>query len=162
MQMPDFGVHHKMEIIVDDLSGQEIADFLSQHMADMKSISPPESRHALDLEGLRCDDVTFWSVYEKGSLLGCGAIKELDSIHGEIKSMRIALSSRGKGIASMLLKHILHISKIRGYKRISLETGSMDFFMPARELYLKHGFEYCRPFDCYKEDPNSVFMTLKL
>ena len=151
-----------MEIIVDNLLGQEIAEFLNQHMADMISISPPQSRHALDLDGLRSSDVTFWSVYEKGALLGCGALKELDSTHAEIKSMRTALNSRGKGIASQLLKYILQICETRKYKRVSLETGSMDFFIPARALYLKHGFEFCSPFGSYKEDPNSVFMTMKL
>ena len=160
--MPKSTVNPDIKILVDDLSSRKIADFLNQHMADMISISPPESRHALDLDGLRSEAVTFWSVYEKRSLLGCGAIKQLDSTHGEIKSMRTAQESRGKGIASMLLMHILDVSKTRGYKRVSLETGSMDFFVPARELYLKHGFEYCSAFDHYREDPNSLFMTLKL
>lgn len=160
--MSGFLCKSKVKIIVDDLSGQNIANFLEQQIADMISISPPESRHALDLAGLRSDDITFWSAYENDSLLGCGAIKELDPTHGEIKSMRTEKNSRAKGIATKLLRHILLVSKGRGYKRVSLETGSMDFFVPARELYLKNGFKICPPFASYKEDPNSVFMTLKL
>ena len=152
----------QIKILLDNLSGQDIADFLDQHIQDMKSISPPESKHALDLEGLRSDDITFWSVYDNNVLVGCGALKELDATHGEIKSMRTAPQSRGKGIASRLLKHIIRVSTGRGYKKISLETGSMAFFDPARKLYFNHGFQVCPPFADYKEDPNSMFMTLVL
>jgi len=148
-----------MEIILDDLSCKEIAEFLQEHIDDMKTTSPPESKHALGLDGLRSLDVTFWSVYEQGSLVGCGALKELSSYHGEIKSMRTAKSSRGKGVASTLLKHIFLVASSRGYKKLSLETGSMQFFEPARKLYLNHGFQVCAPFGKYIEDPNSVFMS---
>ena len=151
-----------MKIVNDNLLGQEIAEFLEQHIEDMKYVSPPESKHALDLEGLRSDDITFWSVYEEDSLVGCGALKELDAFQGEIKSMRIAPDARGNGLASKLLKHIIHVSMQRGYKRLSLETGSMEFFKPALKLYLNHGFKVCPPFASYKEDPNSIFMTLEL
>ncbi len=151
-----------MKIVVDELTSQEIADFLDQHIKEMKSVSPPESKHALDLEGLRSELITFWSVYENGSLVGCGAIKELDLAHAEIKSMRTAQHARGKGVASNLLTHILNVSRARGYKHISLETGSMDYFIPARQLYRKYGFNECPPFAQYKEDPNSIFMTLTL
>ncbi|MDJ0531794.1 MAG: GNAT family N-acetyltransferase [Xenococcaceae cyanobacterium MO_207.B15] len=152
----------KMEIRVDDLSGAEIADFLEEHIREMKTVSPPESKHALDLDGLRKAEVTFWTVWDGSSLIGCGAIKELSADHAEVKSMRTSVSHRGKGIASMLLQHILNEAKLRGYRRISLETGSMPFFDPARNLYTKYGFENCAPFSTYKEDPNSVFMTKEL
>jgi len=151
-----------MEIVVDDLMGEEIARFLDEHLEDMRSISPPESKHALDLEGLRAPEVTFWTVHDAGQLVACGAIKELDKSHAEIKSMRTEPGQRGRGTASMLLDYIISESKHRGYSRISLETGSMDYFLPARNLYLKHGFEFCPPFAAYVEDPNSVFMTLNL
>ena len=151
-----------MEIKIDDLSGSEIAEFLEEHIREMKSVSPPESKHALDLEGLRKPEITFWTLWDDSRLIGCGAIKELDTNHAEIKSMRTTISCRGKGVASMLLQHILKEAELRGYWRISLETGSMPFFEPARNLYAKYGFENCAPFSTYREDPNSVFMTRKL
>ena len=151
-----------MEIRVDDLSGPEIAEFLEDHIRDMRSVSPPESKHALDLEGLRKPDITFWTVWEHHQLVGCGAIKELDSTHGEIKSMRTRASHRGKGVGSFVLQHILRVAKERGYRRVSLETGSMPFFEPARRLYRSHGFRDCAPFSNYKKDPNSVFLTRDL
>jgi putative acetyltransferase len=148
-----------MEIKIDDLSGREIAEFLEAHIRDMKAISPPESKHALDLEGLRKPEITFWTVWDEATLIGCGAIKELDSEHAEVKSMRTSESYRGKGVASTLLHHIVNEAKARGYRRLSLETGSMPFFEPARRLYAKFGFETCAPFSNYREDPNSAFMT---
>jgi putative acetyltransferase len=151
-----------MEIKIDNLSGSEIAEFLEEHIREMKSVSPPESKHALDLAGLRRPEITFWTVWDDDRLIGCGAIKELDAECAEIKSMRTTTSYRGQGIASILLQHILNEAKLRGYRCISLETGSMPFFEPARNLYTKYGFEYCAPFSTYREDPNSVFLTMKL
>lgn len=151
-----------MEIKVDDLSGSEIAEFLEEHIREMKSVSPPESKHALDLAGLRKPEITFWTVWDDARLIGCGAMKELDARHAEIKSMRTTASYRGKGVASMLLEHILNEAKLRGYRCVSLETGSMSFFQPARNLYAKYGFKNCTPFSTYKEDPNSVFMAKDL
>ena len=151
-----------MRIIIDDLSGQAIADFLEEHIRDMRSVSPPESKHALDLDGLRQPDIIFWSVYQEDRLVACGALKELDPHHGELKSMRVAREVRGQGLASQLLLHILDTAQSRGYRRISLETGSMDFFKPAVALYARHGFRPCAPFGDYREDPNSVFMSLGL
>jgi putative acetyltransferase len=152
-------VRRSIKIKIDDLSGSEIAEFLEEHIREMKSVSPPESKHALDLEGLRKPEVIFWTVWDDDRLIGCGAMKELDADLAEIKSMRTIVLYRGQGIASMLLQHILNEAKQRGYQRISLETGSMPFFEPARNLYTKYGFEYCAPFSSYREDPNSVFMT---
>jgi putative acetyltransferase len=151
-----------MEIRVDDLGGPEIAAFLEEHLRDMRAASPPESTHALDLEGLKQPDITFWTVWEGGQLIGCGAIKELNPKHGEIKSMRTRMSHRGKGIGAFVLQHILREARARGYERVSLETGSMRFFEPARALYRKHGFCDCQPFADYTLDPNSVFMTKDL
>jgi putative acetyltransferase len=151
-----------LRIRIDDLSGPEIAAFLEEHLQDMRAASPPESKHALDLEGLRQPAVTFWTVWEGQVLAACGAIKELDPGHGEIKSMRTSAAFKQKGLASLLLAHILAVARQRGYSRLSLETGSMVFFEPARRLYAKFGFASCAPFADYKEDPNSVFMTLAL
>ena len=151
-----------MRIRIDDLSGPEIAAFLEEHLADMRAASPPESKHALDLDGLRRPEVSFWTVWDGPILAACGAIKQLDAGHGEIKSMRTAAAFKQQGVASLLLAHILEVARQRGYRRLSLETGSMDFFEPARRLYAKFGFVRCAPFADYKEDPNSVFMSLAL
>jgi putative acetyltransferase len=151
-----------MDIRIDDLSGPEIAELLREHLRDMHRVSPPESIHALDLESLRKPDITFWTMWDAGRLAGCGALKELDSQHAEIKSMRTASAYRRKGVAKQLLQHILAEAKQRSYTRVSLETGSMDFFLPARALYATFGFEPCPPFADYIVDPNSVFMTKEL
>lgn len=151
-----------MEIRVDDLRGMEIARLLEQHLQDMRATSPPESVHALDLEGLRIPEITFWTVWDENRLAGCGAIKELGPDHGEIKSMRTAPEFRHRGVASLMLSHIIEEARKRNYNRLSLETGSMDFFEPARRLYRKFGFVPCGPFSGYTEDPNSVFMTMQL
>ena len=128
----------------------------------MRRISPPESTHALPIEGLRKPEITFWTVWEDGELLGCGALKELDPQHGEIKSMRTATRHLKKGVAKTLLDYILGEAARRGYRRLSLETGSMEAFEPARQLYARAGFTYCAPFADYIKDPNSVFMTREL
>jgi len=151
-----------MQIRIDDLSGPEIAEFLEEHIRDMKAVSPPESKHALDLEGLRKPEITFWTVWDGNTLVGCGALKELDAKHVEVKSMRVAKGYKQRGIGSMLLQHMLDQAGTRGYQRLSLETGSMPFFEPARSLYAKFGFVACAPFASYKDDPNSVFMTKAL
>ena len=149
-------------IEIDDLCGPEIAAFLDEHIREMKSVSPPESKHALDLPGLRIPAITFWTMWDGASLIACGALKELDAQHAEIKSMRTAADYRGKRIAAKLLQHLLDESMRRGYQRLSLETGSMPFFKPARALYEKFGFQPCAPFADYKLDPNSVFMCRQL
>jgi putative acetyltransferase len=148
-----------MKIEIDDLTGPEIAAFLEEHLHDMRAISPPESKHALDLDGLRQPEITFWTVWDGSRLIGCGALKELDARHGEIKSMRTSAAYRRSGVASRLLQHIIDTAQARRYRRLSLETGSMPFFAPARRLYAKFGFVSCPPFADYVEDPNSVFMT---
>lgn len=151
-----------MDIRVDDLSSPEIAQLLQEHLDDMRRHSPPESVHALDLAALRQPDVTFWRIHQGPVLLGCGALKQLDQAHGEIKSMRTATAHLRKGVAARMLAHILDEARRRAYRRLSLETGSMDAFLPARRLYESRGFRYCGPFGDYVEDPYSVFMTREL
>jgi putative acetyltransferase len=151
-----------VEIREDDLSGREVRELLQEHLANMREISPPESIHALPIEGLRKPEITFWSAWENGELLGCGALKELDSQHGEIKSMRTSRRHRRKGVAKALLDHIIGEAGRRSYGRLSLETGSMEAFEPARQLYARSGFTFCAPFGDYVEDPNSVFMKKEL
>lgn len=151
-----------MTIRVDDLTGPEIAALLEEHLRNMNEFSPPESVHALDLCRLRAPEITFWTAWHGGDLLGCGALKELDAQHGEIKSVRTARVHLRKGVAAMMLQHIVEEAKRRAYRRLSLETGSMDAFIPARTLYARFGFTVCAPFGSYREDPNSVFMTLEL
>jgi putative acetyltransferase len=148
-----------MNIRVDDLSSPEIIGLLHEHLRSVALLSPPESVHALGLEALRQPDITFWSVWQSSELMGCGAIKELDPRHGEIKSMRTASPHLRKGVAATLMHHILEEAKRRSYERLSLETGSMEAFAPARSLYARFGFEPCGPFANYVEDPHSVFMT---
>lgn len=148
-----------MEIVVDDLTGGQIAQFLDDHLAQLRSITPLESKHALDLDALRRPEITFWSVLDGDALVGCGAIKALDARHAELKSMRTRPQRQRSGIASLLLRHIIDETRARGFTRLSLETGSADFFAPARALYTKFGFEYCEPFGDYRPDPHSVFLT---
>ena len=151
-----------MPIVLDDLSGPEVAELLGEHLRDMALHSPPESVHALDLDSLRCPDISFWTLREGGELLGCGALKQLDPKHGEIKSMRTARAHLRRGVAARLLTHIVDQAQRRGYRRLSLETGSAEAFRPAHELYARFGFQPCGPFGDYLEDPFSVFMSREL
>jgi len=152
----------KIEIRMDDLSGPEIAGLLREHLQSMTLYSPPESIHALDLDALRQPAITFWSAWQGSELIGCGAIKELDAGHGEIKSMRTASAHLRKGVAARLMRHILEEAGRRSYRRLSLETGSAEAFAPAHRLYASFGFQFCGPFADYVEDPYSVFMTREL
>ena len=151
-----------MEIKIDDLTGTEIAQLIGEHLHDMTLHSPPESIHALNLDHLKKPDITFWSAWEQGELVGCGALKELDQQHGEIKSMRTSSQHLRKGVAKQILEHIIQEAKKRRLSRLSLETGSMAAFEPARRLYTSFGFQYSDPFSDYIEDPNSVFMTKEI
>lgn len=151
-----------MHITIDDLSGPEIRALLAEHLRHMHEMSPPESVHALDIDGLRRPDVTFWTAWDGGTLLGCGALRELDPSHGEVKSMRTSRAHLRSGVARAMLAHIVAQARRRGYERVSLETGSMAGFAPARRLYESFGFVCCPPFGDYVEDPHSVFMTLAL
>ncbi|MFG3280549.1 GNAT family N-acetyltransferase [Streptomyces sp. NPDC048111] len=151
-----------MRIAVDDLSGPEVARFLDEHVRQMQSISPPESKHALDLDALRRPGITFWTARDAGTVVACGALKRLDAAHAELKSMRTAPARKRSGVASRLLGHIIAEARRMGFTRLSLETGSADFFLPARNLYAKFGFLPCGPFADYRPDPNSTFLTKNL
>ncbi|HEY1243326.1 MAG TPA: GNAT family N-acetyltransferase [Hyphomicrobiaceae bacterium] len=151
-----------MDIRVDDLSRPEIAALLAAHVAFCRGVTPPKSAHVLDLDALRLPEITFWSAWDGGSLLGCAALKELDPSHGEIKSMHTAAPYRGRGVGLGLLRHIEGEARSRGYRQLSLETGSFEAFVPARALYSRYGFVVCAPFGDYRLDPNSVFMTFEL
>jgi putative acetyltransferase len=151
-----------LEIREDDLTGKKIADLLWEHLENMHEITPPESIHALDLEALRSPDITFWTAWQDDELLGCGALKELNSTSGEVKSMRTAKAYLRKGVASKILEHIIKTAEQRAYICLNLETGSFPAFAPARSLYERYGFEYQAPFADYIEDPNSTFMIKKL
>ncbi len=151
-----------LRIVVDDLTGPGIIALLERHLATMRAQSPPESVHALDLDGLRARQVTFWSVYDGEDLVGCGALKDLGAGHGEIKSMHTAAEARGRGVAAAMVSHILAEARRRGYARLSLETGAPEEFAPARRLYARFGFTETGPFGDYVLDPFSVFMTLEL
>ncbi len=151
-----------MQITPDDLTGPEIRDLLQTHFAGMLANSPKDSCHYLDFEGLKGPGVTFWSIWDDDALMGCGAMKELDARHGEVKSMRTHEAHLRKGAGAAMLGHIIATARARGYQRLSLETGSGPAFDAAHALYLRYGFEYCPPFGDYKEDPFSRFMTLAL
>lgn len=151
-----------MEIRVDDLRGPEIKGLLEAHLDLMRAITPPGSVHALDLDGLRAPEVTFWTLWDDGELLCCGALKQIGPSHGEIKSMHTAAHARGRGLGRKMVEHILNEAYSRSYTRLSLETGSFDAFIPARALYADFGFQMTEPFGDYELDPNSAFMTLEL
>ena len=156
--MNDMSVHVRL----DDLSGTAIRELLREHLRTMHLHSPPESVHALDIEALRKPDITFWTAWGGAELLGCGALKELDATHGEVKSMRTSPAHLRKGVAKAVLTHLLGEAAARSYSRVSLETGSGPAFEPARRLYASFGFARCGPFGDYVEDPYSVFMTRTL
>jgi putative acetyltransferase len=147
---------------VDDLTDPRMHALLREHMAGMLANSPIDSVHALDLSGLKVPEITFWTAWDGDELLACGALKELDKSHGEIKSMRTAAKHLRKGAARAILETIIATARNRGYQRLSLETGSTEAFMPALTLYEKFGFEFCGPFAQYKDDPFSRFMCRSL
>ncbi|MCC2975101.1 GNAT family N-acetyltransferase [Sphingomonas sp. PL-96] len=146
-----------------ELDRPDVQALLAAHLAGMHAQSPPESVHALPLEGLRRPDLTFFSARDAdGQLLGVGALRELDASHGEIKSMRTVDDARNRGVGAAMLAHLLRVARERGYTRVSLETGTPEGFAPARRLYERHGFVRCAPFADYREDPFSCCMTLQL
>lgn len=151
-----------MKIIKDDLSQNDIIEVLLNHHQQMFAHSPAESVHALDLEGLRAPEMTFWSAWIDGEIAGCGGMKELAPGHGEIKAMRTVTKHLRKGVALNILNAIIEEASARQYQQVSLETGTHDAFAPARKMYANNGFEECGPFGDYQLDPHSTFMTLKL
>ncbi len=151
-----------MQIQIDDPARDDVQALLEEHLRSMHALSPPESVHALDVSRLMESDITFWTVRKDGVLWGCGALREISSEHGEIKSMRTPSVFRRKGAGRALLNHILFEARCRSYQRVSLETGPAHSFAPAHQLYQSAGFQLCGPFGNYKSDPFSVFMTLQL
>lgn len=149
-----------MRIELDDLSRPQVHALLQEHLDNMYELSPPESVHALDLSKLRVPEISFWTVWDGDELLGCGALKQLDASHGEVKSMRTPQALRRRGAGRAVLGHIIGQARLRGLKRLSLETGSTADFKPAQDLYVSFGFTCCGPFADYKDDPFSTFMTL--
>ncbi len=153
-----------MQIVPGDLDHPAIIDLLKFHLDTNIAVTPPGSVHALDLDGLKVPEIAFFAGWEKNDLLVIGAVKEIASEadgrrHGEIKSMRTVEARRGNGIGAQMLDHLIAHASDKGMERLSLETGSFDYFEPARKLYEKRGFTECEPFGDYTLDPNSVFMT---
>ena len=151
-----------MLITPGDLDDPRVVDLLRTHLASARAETAPGSAHALDLNGLRSPDISFWAIWEDGALLAVGALRRLSPDHGEVKSMHTAQSVRRRGAGSAMLRHIIASARKDGISRLSLETGSWEYFRPARALYAAHGFVECPPFGAYVPDPNSSFMTLDL
>ncbi len=151
-----------MDIRAGDLDDPRVVELLRLHLEQSRAETAPGSAHALDLEGLKGPDVHFWTIWEGAILLGFGGLKELSAVHGEVKSMRTIDTAKRMGVGTAMLRHVIEEARTRGYQRLSLETGSWDYFQPARLFYARHGFIECQPFGGYVLDPNSVFMTLEL
>ena len=151
-----------MHIIEGGLDDPRVAALLETHVARARAETAAGSAHALDLDGLKAPGMTFWSAWEDDDVVGVGALRQLSPDHGEIKSMHTAEAARGRGVASALLRRIMETAQARGMRRLSLETGSWPYFLPARAMYARHGFVECGPFGDYVEDPNSVFMTIEM
>jgi putative acetyltransferase len=151
-----------IRIIPGDFVDPRVAALLRVHVTQARAETAPGSAHALDLDGLRSPEISFWTTWEDETLLGCGALKRLSADHGEVKSMHTAQPMRRKGAGSAMLRHIIAAARASGMSGLSLETGSWDYFRPAQAFYRSHGFVECAPFADYVLDPNSVFMTLDL
>ena len=151
-----------MKTIEGNFDNPEVNQLLKKHFIELRSVSPEGSTHVLDIEGLQNKSIKFWSIWEDSKLVGCGAIKLFDQKHGEFKSIRVTNEFRKKGYGEKILKHLLIKAKNLNLRKLSIETGSGDFFKPARELFQKIGFKKCPPFAHYKEDPNSCYMNLDI
>lgn len=151
-----------MHIAIDDPERPDVLALLEEHLRNMHAITPAGSVHALDVSRLKVPSITFWSVRDGDTLLGCGALKELDPAHGEVKSMRTPETARRRGAGRAMIHHIIAVARERGYARLSLETGASAPFLPARRLYECVGFTSCGPFGDYPDDPHSAFLTLAL
>lgn len=152
-----------IRIEVDDPRAPDVVALLERHLAFAQTHSPPEDVHALDVEALLDPAITFCSARDDaGGLLAVGALKELDARHGELKSMHTASQARGRGVGRAMAEHLVRMARGRGYDRLSLETGTMAAFAPARALYASLGFRPCPPFADYVDSPNSVCMTRRL
>lgn len=150
------------EICADDPLAADVQQLLNRHLAFAHTHSPPEDVFALPAAALADPAVTFFSFRRNGELLGVGALKQLGGQHGELKSMHTAEAARGQGIGRAMLSHLVGVARGRGYRRVSLETGTMAAFAPARAMYASAGFQRCEPFGDYRAGPNSVCMTMPL
>jgi len=148
-----------MRIIQGDLSDPRVTDLLQIHLTNARAQTAPGSAHALDISGLQSPDVSFWTIWNDEALLGFGALKRLSKDHGEVKSMHLAQTMRRKGAGGAMLHHIIATARANGMSRLSLETGSWEYFSPARAFYRSHGFTECPLFADYVLDPNSIFMS---
>ena len=151
-----------MKSIEGNFNNSEVNELLLNHIKELRSVSPEGSTHVLDIPGLKDPSIKFWSIWEDSKLVGCGAIKLFDQKHGEFKSIRVTNEFRKKGYGEKILKHLLIKAKNLNLRKLSIETGSGEFFKPARELFQKIGFKKCPPFAHYKEDPNSCYMNLDI
>ena len=149
-----------MNSIEGNFDNLEVNDLLKKHFIELRSVSPEGSTHVLDINGLKNASIKFWSLWEENKLVGCGALKFLEANHGEFKSIRVADDFRKKGYGKKIIYHLISESKEIGIKKLSVETGSGNFFLPARKLFTSCGFKPCDPFAHYKLDPNSCYFNL--
>ncbi len=154
--------HDDFRVVTGGLNQPAVQALLANHQQRMAEQSPPESRHVLNLNGLKKPEITFWSIWKGVDLVGCVALKHGDHTWGEIKSMKVAPQYTGHGLGKLMLEHVVQQGKARGYRWLKLETGSMAYFEPARQLYRRYGFTECLPFGNYQADSNNVFMSLNL
>ena len=151
-----------MKVIENNFDNAEVNHLLTKHFIELRSVSPDDSCHVLDIKGLKDSSIKFWSFWDNNQLIGCAALKFLDDEHGEFKSIRVEDNSRGKGFGEKIISHLIEFAKNEGIRRLSIETGAGDFFKSARKLFKKFGFKTCRPFADYKEDPNSCYFDLEI
>ena len=151
-----------MKVIENNFDNAEVNHLLTKHFIELRSVSPDDSCHVLDIKGLKDSSIKFWSFWDDNQLIGCAALKFLDDEHGEFKSIRVEDNSRGKGFGKKIISHLIEVAKNEGIKKLSIETGAGDFFKSARKLFKKFGFKTCRPFADYKEDPNSCYFDLEI
>ena len=151
-----------MKVIENNFDNAEVNHLLTKHFIELRSVSPDDSCHVLDIKGLKDSSIKFWSFWDNNQLIGCAALKFLEDEHGEFKSIRVEDNSRGKGVGKKIISHLIEVAKNEGIKRLSIETGAGDFFKSARKLFKKFGFKTCRPFADYKEDPNSCYFDLEI
>jgi len=148
-----------LNLIEGNFENSEVNELLTKHFAELRAASPEGSAHVLDIPGLKVPSIKFWSLWQNDKLIGCGALKFLDEEHGEFKSIRVHDKFRKKGHGEKVINHLINEAKKLKIKRLSIETGAGDFFIPARKLFKKSGFTVCEPFAHYKEDVNSVYLT---
>ena len=149
-----------LKSIEGNFDNPEVHDLLVKHFIELRSVSPKGSTHVLDIAGLKDPSIKFWSLWEENDLIGSGALKFLDKEHGEFKSIRVSDNFRGRGNGIKVINHLINEAKKLNIIRLSLETGAGDFFLTARKLFSKCGFEPCEPFSHYKKDINSIYMTM--